>query len=114
MSEHVKFQPITLDDSWFVGAMAIFRFTIWDENDVQEDPTTWALSWILRKNRSAPDFELNLTDPPDIAVVSQKALVTVTADMTEGFEASTYYHYLWRTDPGFETVLAHGPAELQK
>lgn len=113
-----KLSPITTDDEWFQGETKLLSFTVEteEENGTPEVISGWAIRWELRPHKKAQSTIFTKETGGSGVVITDplNGLVEVTIDAADTIEIEprTYWHELWRTDVGFETVLSYGPAEL--
>ena len=120
-----KDQPIVGDDALFQGTDFTYPFTI--KNGAETaciDITGWALSWMVKRNKSDADLSAVLSKTTVLGIVisgsfnatpsvnTQVATVTVDDTDTIAIPEGQYWHELKRTDAGLETVLAFGLFEL--
>lgn len=109
------------DGALFVGEDKQFRFEILDTSSVPVNITGWVLLFDVRKkdNSAAPAL---LTKTPSITGVynivratnTQRAIVTLTDDDMNLFQAKTYRYSCKRMDDGSETVTNWGDFAPQK
>lgn len=113
-----KLSPIKAADEWFQGETKLFDFTVEteEENGTPQDVTGWALRWQIMAHKRAQDTLLEKSTGGSGVVITDgpSGVCEVTVDPTDTtvLEPKMYWHELWRTDAGFETVLSYGPAEL--
>lgn len=129
-------QDITAESlRWFTGEDKRLTFAIYgsdavvDENGVvsgtPQDVSGWTFSWMVKRNpqrdadaliaksTSHSEIEIVGTYDADPAVNTQRVRVEITDDDLAALRSGVaYYHELKRTDPGLETVLAHGTLVL--
>lgn len=102
---------VSREDEWFVGERKTLVYTIYYADDkVPADVTDWTTEWRLHKRRDPNPILVR----PGVVVDAFRGIVDVEVrpeDYT--FGAGTYQTALWRTDGGFEGVLAYGTAVLR-
>jgi len=112
--------------SCFLDTDRAFPFTILDATElIPVNVATFALSWMLKRNRYAPDSEALITKTTaagglviaglySAVLASNLQVVTLTllAANTQTLAAGRRFYELKRTDAGYETVLAYGAFTL--
>lgn len=116
---------ITADDKWFTGTDKRLVMTVFASDGVTpEDVATWAMSWMVKKNRKVADADaliakttaagsLTITGTYNVdpATNTQRVRCSVSDEDLQAGEIKAgkeYYHELKRTVVGSEEVLIHG------
>lgn len=112
-----KLSPIRAPDAWFQGETRVFRFLVETETEdgTPQDVSGWAVRWQIMAHKKAQDTLLEKATGAGIVIADGPGgvcEVTIDPADTTAMEPKLYWHELWRTDAGFETVLSYGPAEL--
>jgi len=78
-----------------------------------QDVTGWSFSWRMK---ATPGTTANtLSKTPAISDADDGIVVVTIEDTdTDALNPTKYYHALWRTNAGAETVLAYGSATLRR
>jgi hypothetical protein len=117
---------ILKEDGWFTGEDKVLIITIYDPTATQpaieagvaatQEITGWALSYMLKRNRTDADSEavLSRSTVSGISIISPEVEVAVAAALTENLAEGIYYHELKRTDTGIESVLMDGEVHLRR
>jgi hypothetical protein len=105
------YQPITVDDGWFLGEDQSVQWTISQSSGAVQDLTGFTLQFKLAATKGGSNV-LTKTVTSGSPTSGVCTLTTVPGD-TAGLSATTYYYTLSRTDSGFNRVLAWGPCVLQ-
>lgn len=108
-------------DELFLGTDLTRTFHIKDEDEAASvNITGFALSWMVKRNKSDADAAAILTKTTAAAIAIagafnatpssnlQRATLTLTDSDTAALYPGLYHWELKRTDDGFETVLAYG------
>jgi len=115
MSKH---SPIESDDRWFRGEQKALTFYVVDADDAPLDVSGFAMRWVLQRVGTATDALSKTTGDSEITVAdgagtNDAVTVVIEAADTADLTADVYHHALWRTDAGYEQLLAEGDAVLR-
>lgn len=98
---------IDRDDEWFYGERKTLAYTVYEQDDrTVQDITFWTIEWRLHVRRNAVPSLVR----PGVIVNGLAGLVDVEiapSDYTN-VPPGNYQSGLWRTNLGFESVLAYG------
>jgi hypothetical protein len=119
-----RLQHIGASQDWFIGEDKTLAFEIYtsDEATIQ-DVSAFAMAFYLREVLESDRKVLTCTTGASTITVTgshnadpdtntQRTNVIVADTDTDHLRPGKYQYWLWRTDAGNETVLAHGTAEL--
>ena len=118
---------ILKEDGWFTGEDKTLTFTVYVATATQpqieagtaatETITGWALSFMLKRNRTDPDSEEILTmttQAGTIVDISTESAVAVAGTLTENLGEAVYFHELKRVDSGLNHVLCDGESHIRR
>lgn len=112
---------ITADDRWFTNSdYAIDCYIKQSDLTTAQDVSSWAFSWLLKRNASDADANaiLTKTSGAGITIVDGPAghvQILIGAGDTDGtVKDRMYVHELKRTDSGFEVPVITGLARLRR
>jgi|SRR5687768_11440975 len=112
-------------DRWFANAAFKIKLRVWEADGVTpRDVSGYALSWMLKRRQADADLAAVLTKTTptititgvfhsDPAVNTQLVEIPITDANTVSVPGGIYRHELKRVDPGLETVLCSGSANLR-
>lgn len=78
-----------------------------------QDITGWSFTWRLKTSPGASSNVLSKT-PAISSAANGVAVTTIDDTDTDAVTPGKYYHALWRTNAGSETVLSYGEATLRR
>ena len=109
---------VTRDDNYFAGDDRVFRWTVFDRDDVGNqvalDITGYTLDWELKLNESDTLPLISRSGFSPSAPLLGQIEVTLVDTETEALAEATYNYTLRRVDAGFERVLAFGGFHIRR
>lgn len=109
---------VTRDDNYFAGDDRVFRWTVYDRDDVSTqvalDITGYTLDWELKLNESDASPLISRSAFAPSAPALGQVEVTLLDTETETLAEATYVYTLRRVDAGFERVLAFGGFHIRR
>jgi hypothetical protein len=100
----------------FIGEDKLLTWSVTDDDGAAVDISGWAMRWILSGAPAASATSPLLTKTTGgsglVGDAGGDATVTLADTDTDDLRVGMYHYNLWRTDDGFETVLAYGTLPL--
>jgi hypothetical protein len=104
--------PITELDEWYVGEDQTFLYDILQEDrKTAQNCTGWTIQFKMGRTENGVAV-LTKSGTFDNAATGASRLTFAAADTSSLPPLKTYYYFLSRTNAGFNTVIARGPAVL--